>query len=120
MAYILLDAAHKVVPISENRRRKSKLYMNLGTRGQWRSMSNKIGGDIYIMLALQCMHGNLFKMHDFCWALHAKWYPSVRIDEENPSKTRPLEEVIWRSRSKQNRRCTSMLCWHRNACMIIC
>ena len=34
------------------------------------------------MLAFQCMHDNLFKMHGFCWALHAKWYPSVRIDEE--------------------------------------
>ena len=30
------------------------------------------------MLALQCMHDNLLK----CWALHAKWYPSVRIDEK--------------------------------------
>ena len=40
------------------------------------------------MLGLQCMHDNLFKRHahDFCWALHANWYPSVRIDEENPSK----------------------------------
>ena len=74
------------------------------------------------MLGLQCMHDNLFKrhVHGFCWALHAKWYPSVRIDEENPSKTRPREEVIWRSRSKQNRRCTSMSCWQCNACMLIC
>ena len=31
MAHRLLGAAHKVVPISENRRRKSKLYMKLGT-----------------------------------------------------------------------------------------
>ena len=45
MANRLLDAAHKVVPISENRRRKSKLYMNLGIGGQWRSISNKIGGE---------------------------------------------------------------------------
>ena len=36
--------------------------------------------NIYIMLALQCMHDNLLKMHGFCWALHAKRYPSVRID----------------------------------------
>ena len=43
------------------------------------------------MLALQCMHDNLFKMHGFCWALHAKWYPSVRIDEEHPSKTQPSD-----------------------------
>ena len=28
---------------------------------------------------------NLLKMHGFCWALHAKWYPSVKIDRENPS-----------------------------------
>ena len=47
MAYRLLGAAHKAVPISENRRRKSKLYMNLGTRGQWRSMSNKIGEHLH-------------------------------------------------------------------------
>ena len=49
------------------------------------------------MLGLQCMHDNLSKRHahGFCWALHAKWYPSVRIDEENPSKTQPLEEVSY-------------------------
>ena len=34
------------------------------------------------MLALLCMHDNLLKRHSFCWALHAKWYPSVRIDEK--------------------------------------
>ena len=34
------------------------------------------------MLALQCMHDHLLKRHSFCWALHAKWYPSVRIDEK--------------------------------------
>ena len=39
------------------------------------------------MLALQCMHDNLLKRHSFCWALQAKWYPSVRIDEENPGLT---------------------------------
>ena len=34
-------------------------------------------------LGLQCIHDNLFKrhVHGFCWALDAKWYPSVRIDE---------------------------------------
>ena len=35
------------------------------------------------MLALQCMHDNLLKMHSFCWELHAKWYPSVKIEEKN-------------------------------------
>ena len=48
----------------------------------------KTGGrevHIYVMLALQCMYDNWLKRHGFCWALHAKWYPSVRIDEENPS-----------------------------------
>ena len=55
------------------------------------------------MLVVQCMHDNLLKNHSFCWALHAKWCPSVKIVEENPSKTRPREEVIWRSRSKQTR-----------------
>ena len=34
------------------------------------------------MLALQCMHDNLLKMHSFCWELHAKWYPSVKIEEK--------------------------------------
>ena len=29
------------------------------------------------------MHNNLLKRHSCWWALHAKWYPSVRIDEEN-------------------------------------
>ena len=37
---------------------------------------------IYLMLALQCMHDNLLKSHSFCWALHTKWYPSVRIDKK--------------------------------------
>ena len=37
---------------------------------------------IYVMLALQYMHNNLLNRHSFCWALHAKWYPSVRIDEK--------------------------------------
>ena len=34
------------------------------------------------MLVVQCMHDNLLKRHSFCWALHAKWYPSVRIDKK--------------------------------------
>ena len=72
------------------------------------------------MLALQCMYDNLLKMHGFCWALHAKWYPSVRIDKENLSYTWTWEQVKLRSMSKQNRRSTSMSCWHCNACMIIC
>ena len=36
---------------------------------------------IYVMLVVQLMHDNLLKKHSFCWALHAKWYQSVRIDE---------------------------------------
>ena len=32
------------------------------------------------MLTLQCMYANLLKRHGLCWVLHAKWYPSVRID----------------------------------------
>ena len=91
----------------------------LTRQGMHKTYINK-SNQINVMLALQCMHDNLFKMHSVCWALHAKWYPSLRIDEENPSRTRPWEEVIWRSRSKQNRRCTPMSCWHYNACMIIC
>ena len=100
---------------------KNPSYTRTWEQIKWRSMSKQNREvNIYIMLALQCMHDNLFIMHGFCWALHAKWYPSVRIDEEHPSKTRPRKEGIWRSRSKQNRRCTSMSCWHCNACMIIC
>ena len=34
------------------------------------------------MLALQCMHDNLLKRHGFCWALHAKLYPSVKSTEK--------------------------------------
>ena len=64
---------------------------------------------------MHAMHYNLLKRHSFCWTLHAKWYPSARINEENPR-----EEVRWRSRSKQNSRCTSTSCWHWKACMIIC
>ena len=30
---------------------------------------------------MQCMHDHLLKRYSFCWALHAKWYPLVRIDE---------------------------------------
>ena len=65
MAYRLLGAAHKVVPISENRRRKSKLYMKLGTRGQWRSMSNKIAGEHlhHVGNAMQCMIKLAFAGH---------------------------------------------------------
>ena len=33
------------------------------------------------MLVVQCMHDHLLKRYRFCWALHAKLYPSVRIDE---------------------------------------
>ena len=70
------------------------------------------------------VHDNLSKWHIDCLVLHTKWYPSVRIDEENPSHTWTWEQVKWRSMSKQNRRCTSMSYWHCNACnyfcMIIC
>ena len=31
------------------------------------------------------MYNNWLKMHSFGWALHAKFYLSVIIDEENPS-----------------------------------
>ena len=34
------------------------------------------------MLALQCKHHNLLKRHVFCWALHAKLYPSVKLIEK--------------------------------------
>ena len=36
---------------------------------------------MYIMWALQYIHDNMSKWHIDCWALHTKWYPSVRIDE---------------------------------------
>ena len=43
----------------------------------------KIGGaHIYIMWAMQYIDDNLLKRHRACWALHAKWYPSLRIVEE--------------------------------------
>ena len=37
---------------------------------------------MYIMWALQYIHDNLSKWYIVCWALHAKWYPSVRIDKK--------------------------------------
>ena len=42
---------------------------------------------MYIMWALQYIHDNLSKWQIDYWALHTKWYPTVRIDEENPSYT---------------------------------
>ena len=42
---------------------------------------------MYIMWALQYIHDNLSKWHIDCWVLPTKWYPSVRMDEENPSHT---------------------------------
>ena len=75
---------------------------------------------MYIMWALQYIRDDMSKWHIDCWALHTKWYPSVRIDEENPSYTWSWEQVKWRSMSKQNRRWTSTSGWDCNACMIIC
>ena len=74
---------------------------------------------MYIMWALQYIHDNLSKWHIDCWVLHTELYPSVGIEEDNPSYTRTWEQVKWRSMSKQNRRWTSTSCWHCNACMII-
>ena len=88
MAYRLLGAAHKVVPISENRRKTFKVIHGLGNRLNGGQCQNKIGGEHLYHVGIA--------MHGFCWALHAKWYPSVRIDEEHPSKKRPRKEVIWR------------------------
>ena len=87
------------------------------SRNLWRSKQNRchvyhVGIAIYI-------HDNLLKWHIDCWVLHTKWYPSVRIDEKNPSYTWTWEQIKWRSMSKQNRRWTSTSCWHCNACMII-
>ena len=36
-----------------------------------------------IMWALQYIHDNLSKWHRDCWALHTKWYPSVRFELGN-------------------------------------
>ena len=44
MAYLLLGAAHKVVPISENRR-KIKVIHELGNRLNGGQCQNKIGGE---------------------------------------------------------------------------
>ena len=41
------------------------------------------------MLVVQFMHDNWLKRHSFCWALHAKWYPSVRIDDKIQVKHDP-------------------------------
>ena len=34
------------------------------------------------MWEMQYMYDNLLKIHSFCWALHTKWYPSVKIAKE--------------------------------------
>ena len=40
---------------------------------------------MYIMWALQYIHDYMSKwhIHVYCWALHTKWYPSMRIEVEN-------------------------------------
>ena len=105
-------------------RERSRNKLNL-----WRSKQNRC-----TCTCRSCGHcniyDNLLKWHRDCWALHTKWYPSVRIDEENPSYTWTWEQVKWRSMSKQNGRWTSTSwkkikikstsCWHCNACMVIC
>ena len=60
------------------RHARSKTYMDVKVKAKYEV-------HIYVMLALQCMYDNLLKRYGFCWALHAKWYPSVRLDEENSS-----------------------------------
>ena len=45
MAYRLLGAAHKVVPISENRRKKIQVIHELGNRLNGGQCQNKIGGE---------------------------------------------------------------------------
>ena len=98
-------------------KRRSRNRLNL-----WRSKQNRC-------TCISCGQCNIFMMicqngieleYRVCWALQAKWYPSVRINGKNPSYTWTWDQVKWRSMSKQNRRCTSMSCWHCNACMIIC
>ena len=37
---------------------------------------------MYIMWALQYIHDYFSKWHIDCWELHAKWYPSVKIEEK--------------------------------------
>ena len=55
------------------------------SRNLWRSKQNRC-------TCISCghcnihVHDNLSKWHIDCWALHTKWYPSVRIDEENYTK----------------------------------
>ena len=49
---------------------------------------NKKGVHVdHVGIAIYILHDNMSKWHIDCWALHTKWYPSVRIDEENPSFT---------------------------------
>ena len=60
------------------------LYMNKAETGQMDvKVKTKWEVHIYIMWELQYIYDNLLKLNSFCWALHKKWYPSVRIDEEN-------------------------------------
>ena len=64
---------------------------------------------------------NLSKWYIFMGAAHKVLPPSVRIYEEiKVNKNMTLEQVKWRSRSNQNRRCTSISCGHCNTCMVIC
>ena len=45
---------------------------------------NKIGVPVHVYHVGIAIHDNLSKWHIDCWVLDTKWYPSVRIDEENP------------------------------------
>ena len=51
---------------------KIQVRHDLGRRLYGGQGQNKLEVHIYVMLALQCMHDNLLKMHGFCWVLHAK------------------------------------------------
>ena len=56
---------------------------NLGSRLYGGQGQNKLGGAHLCHVGIAMLAYNLLKRHSFCWALHAKWYPSVRIDKES-------------------------------------
>ena len=66
------------------------------------------------------MHDNLLKRHSFCWALNTKWYPSLKIDKENPCLHYLGNRLKRGQGQNKNRRYTSTSRGHCHTCIIIC
>ena len=83
MAYRLLGAAHKVVPISENRRKKIQVIHERGNRLNGGQCQNKIGG---AHASRSCWHGNACMIICLkCIAFAGRCTQSEDFEDKNPS-----------------------------------